>query len=174
MSVRATSLDDLDLSDDCSVHEASTQDGDEQEDGHAALPLTVEIPGKPPSLNAFYSGMHWSKRKKTRDKWHEKVGLLAPDVTIDEYPVAVSCVVYWGEGRRSNTSSMSLSEPLYAARTVSGSGRPSFAASSTTAARSLYLSNIRGSMVETARWRTPPPPLITQERRQRSASWSVG
>jgi hypothetical protein len=111
MSVRATSLDDLDLSGDCSVHEASTQDGHEQEDGHA-LPLTVEIPGKPPSLNAFYSGMHWSKRKKTRDKWHEKVGLLAPDVTIDEYPVAVSCVVYWGEGRRYDAENLAAGSKL--------------------------------------------------------------
>lgn len=31
----------------------------------------IEVPGLPPSLNAFYGGMHWAKRKGIVDEWHE-------------------------------------------------------------------------------------------------------
>lgn len=30
----------------------------------------VTVDALPPSLNAFYSGMHWSKRKAIVDEWH--------------------------------------------------------------------------------------------------------
>ncbi|MCS4162760.1 hypothetical protein GGP94_003208 [Salinibacter ruber] len=106
MSVRASSLDDLDLSDDCQINESVDEPND------ATLPLTIEVPGKPPSLNAFYSGMHWSKRKKTRDTWHEKTALHAPDVSVKEYPVAVECVVLWGSGRRYDAENLAAGSKL--------------------------------------------------------------
>jgi len=106
MSVRASSLDDLDLSDDCQINESVDEPND------ATLPLTIEVPGKPPSLNAFYSGMHWSKRKKTRDTWHEKTALHAPDVSVEEYPVAVECVVLWGSGRRYDAENLAAGSKL--------------------------------------------------------------
>jgi len=106
MSVRASSLDDLDLSDDCQINEPVDESSD------ATLPLTIEVPGKPPSLNAFYSGMHWSKRKKTRDTWHEKTALHAPDVSVEEYPVAVECVVLWGSGRRYDAENLAAGSKL--------------------------------------------------------------
>jgi len=106
MSVRASSLDDLDLSDDCQINESVDEPSD------ATLPLTIEVPGKPPSLNAFYSGMHWSKRKKTRDTWHEKTALHAPDVSVEEYPVAVECVVLWGSGRRYDAENLAAGSKL--------------------------------------------------------------
>lgn len=106
MSVRASSLDDFDLSDDCQINEPVSEPDD------ATLPLTIEVPGKPPSLNAFYSGMHWSKRKKTRDTWHEKTALHAPDVSVEEYPVAVECVVLWGSGRRYDAENLAAGSKL--------------------------------------------------------------
>lgn len=30
----------------------------------------LEVEGLPPSLNAFYGGMHWTKRKSIVDEWH--------------------------------------------------------------------------------------------------------
>lgn len=30
----------------------------------------VEVAGLPPSLNAMYAGMHWSKRNKMAEEWH--------------------------------------------------------------------------------------------------------
>lgn len=30
----------------------------------------LEVPGKPPSLNKFYAGVHWTARKKAADEWH--------------------------------------------------------------------------------------------------------
>jgi hypothetical protein len=63
------------------------------------LPLTLVIPGKPPSLNTYYSGQHWSKRKRVRDDWHEKVALLAPDIEVTDYPVSVTCEVRFSDGR---------------------------------------------------------------------------
>jgi len=104
--MRAASLDDLDLSDDCQINEPVSKPDD------ATLPLTIEIPGKPPSLNAFYSGMHWSKRKKTRDTWHKKTAMHAPDVAVDEYPVAVECVVLWGSGRRYDAENLAAGSKL--------------------------------------------------------------
>ena len=106
MNVRASSLDDLDLSDDCQINESVDESSD------ATLPLTIEVPGKPPSRTAFYSGMHWSNRKKTRADWHEKVALLAPDVTIEQCPVAVACVVYWGSGRRYDAENLAAGSKL--------------------------------------------------------------
>jgi len=106
MSVRASSLDDLDLSDDCQINESVNEPSD------ATVPLTIEVPGKPPSLNAFYSGMHWSKRKKTRDSWHEKTALHAPDVAVEEYPVAVECIVLWGSGRRYDAENLAAGSKL--------------------------------------------------------------
>jgi len=106
MSVRASSLDDLDLSGDCQINEPVSDPDD------ATLPLTIEVPGKPPSLNAFYSGMHWAERKNTRDRWHEKTALHAPDVSVEEYPVAVECVVFWGEGRRYDAENLAAGSKL--------------------------------------------------------------
>lgn len=76
------------------------------------LPLVIEIPGKPPSLNDFYSGMHWAQRNKTKDRWHEKVGLYAPDVQVETYPVAVECIVFWGEGRRYDAENVVMASKL--------------------------------------------------------------
>lgn len=30
----------------------------------------IEIDALPPSLNKFYSGMHWAVMKRARDEWH--------------------------------------------------------------------------------------------------------
>ena len=65
----------------------------------ATLPLTIMLQGKPPSLNAWYSGQHWSERKRVRDEWHAKVARNAPDVVVRDYPVAVECEVMFADGR---------------------------------------------------------------------------
>jgi len=33
----------------------------------------IIIQGKLPSYNKFYAGIHWAKRKKIADEWHERV-----------------------------------------------------------------------------------------------------
>jgi len=69
------------------------------EDTGQELPITIEVSGKPPSLNDYYSGQHWSKRKKTRDEWHTTVAAVASDLTpVEEYPVAVDVTVCFGHG----------------------------------------------------------------------------
>jgi len=100
------SIDDLDVSDDCTIRNCEGETPD------AVLPLTVEVPGKPPSLNDFYAGMHWSERKKTRDTWHRKTALHAPDVQVETYPVAVECVVFWGQGRRYDAENLAAGSKL--------------------------------------------------------------
>lgn len=32
--------------------------------------LKIQVQGIPPSLNKYYSGMHWTKRKSITDEWH--------------------------------------------------------------------------------------------------------
>jgi hypothetical protein len=56
--------------------------------------------------------MHWSERKRIRDDWHEKVAMVAPDATVDEYPVAVEVVCFWGEGRRYDAENLAAGSKL--------------------------------------------------------------
>jgi Holliday junction resolvase RusA-like endonuclease len=56
----------------------------------------VEINDIPPSLNAFYSGMHWTKRKLIMDKWH-LLFLAAFRRTLPDAikcPVTLSATIY--------------------------------------------------------------------------------
>lgn len=79
----------------------SLMDGEAGDDAGQDLPITIEVPGKPPSLNDYYSGQHWSERKRTRDQWHTTVAAIASDLDpVDEYPVAVDVTVGFGHGRQ--------------------------------------------------------------------------
>lgn len=58
---------------------------------------TIEVPGLPPTLNAFYSGKHWSYRKREADQWHlffsiafKQAGLPKPL----QWPLTVSVTLY--------------------------------------------------------------------------------
>jgi len=95
-SVRWSESDLDNLPGDATVADREHPDEDADD---ATLPLTLTVPGKPPSLNDLYSGQHWSKRKKVRDEWHERVAMLAPDVTVTDYPVSVECEVRFSDGR---------------------------------------------------------------------------
>ena len=56
----------------------------------------IEIDDIPPSLNAFYSGMHWAKRKQIMDVWHT-LFLAEFRKTIPERiktPVTLSATIY--------------------------------------------------------------------------------
>lgn len=55
-----------------------------------------EIDAIPPSLNAFYSGMHWTKRKAIMDEWHMRF-LAEFRKTLPERiktPVTLSATLY--------------------------------------------------------------------------------
>ena len=56
----------------------------------------IEIDGIPPSLNAFYAGMHWGKRKEIMDEWHmlflaEFRNVIKQKVN---WPITVSATLY--------------------------------------------------------------------------------
>jgi hypothetical protein len=47
--------------------------------------MVIEIPKdlKPISSNDFYSGVHWTKRKKIADEWHLKIKLICRELRIE-------------------------------------------------------------------------------------------
>lgn len=58
---------------------------------------TITIPALPPSLNAYYAGVHWSKRKKDADQWHMAFGMAykaAQLPTLLQYPITLSCTLF--------------------------------------------------------------------------------
>ena len=62
--------------------------------------VTITLPYPPNhsqyGLNAYYSGKHWSKRKKDRDYWHDFVLMETPwNRPPLEYPVRI--VYYWND-----------------------------------------------------------------------------
>jgi len=58
---------------------------------------TVTVPALPPSLNAYYAGAHWSKRKRDADEWHLAFGMAykaAKLPTMLQYPITLSCTLF--------------------------------------------------------------------------------
>ena len=66
------------------------------------------IPLETPSLNKWYSGGHWSKRKDLADLWHlivkqevKKQGIKSPVI----YPIRITTMTHYkGKGRVKDTS----------------------------------------------------------------------
>lgn len=52
-----------------------------------------------PSLNVWYSGCHWTKRKKIADLWHIKIALLSSQLTPVKFPVELSMHFQFGKSR---------------------------------------------------------------------------
>lgn len=61
------------------------------------MKITFEIPLKTPSLNQWYSGGHWSKRKKVADEWHDAVWAVMREKKIKpitDFPISVTYRFY--------------------------------------------------------------------------------
>lgn len=56
----------------------------------------VEVEGLPPSLNAFYSGLHWAKRKALADEWHLRFLAAFREARFEPFkrPVLINCTLY--------------------------------------------------------------------------------
>jgi len=56
-----------------------------------------------PTLNQFYAGMHYSKRKKLKDTWKllTRIAVAQQDIKrVEVYPVTIDCRVVFGPGKR--------------------------------------------------------------------------
>jgi len=97
-------LDDAVSGGDAEVLETPYSNGTEQPESASAdeqgVVLRIEVEAEVPSLNDYYAGEHWSKRKQTRDQWHLLVKSKAPNVHVEDYPVSVECEVRFGDGRK--------------------------------------------------------------------------
>lgn len=57
--------------------------------------FTIEVDGLPPSLNDYYSGVHWSKRKRMADEWHENFLIALKLIKCPRKlstPIEVTCI----------------------------------------------------------------------------------
>lgn len=57
----------------------------------------IEIDELPPSLNAFYGGMHWAARKKIVDEWHRTIWLACKAAKLPktlQTPLTLSVTQY--------------------------------------------------------------------------------
>lgn len=52
-----------------------------------------------PSLNVWYAGCHWTKRKKIADLWHTKIALLSSQLTPVKFPVELLMHFQFGKSR---------------------------------------------------------------------------
>lgn len=63
--------------------------------------MKIKIDDIGPSLNKWYVGLHWTKRKKEADKWHllvkKAVGRKKAEL---EFPVSLHFHFNFGKGRR--------------------------------------------------------------------------
>lgn len=60
-----------------------------------------------PSLNKWYAGGHWSKRKKVVDIWHHAIWILCRQdkiPAVEEYPVCIITKSYFKSKRQRDTS----------------------------------------------------------------------
>lgn len=61
------------------------------------MKITFTIPLETPTLNRWYSGGHWSKRKELADEWHEAVWLVCREQGIKpvtEFPISITTKSY--------------------------------------------------------------------------------
>jgi len=65
--------------------------------------LDITLPMMPPSLNEWYSGSHWSSRKRTKDAWATVVKAAVRDAApldAGAYPIVVDVTVAFPPGAR--------------------------------------------------------------------------
>lgn len=86
----------------------------------------IEVLGKPPSLNKFYSGVHWSVRKAIVDEWHT-LFLMALRASgcprIVATPINVSVTLFC-KGRLLDADNVVVSAKLFCDSLVLGSYIP--------------------------------------------------
>ena len=69
--------------------------------------IRLSIPIVAPSLNKWYAGGHWSKRKKVVDIWHDAIWILCRQdkiPSVEEYPVCITTKSYFKGRRQRDTS----------------------------------------------------------------------
>ena len=69
--------------------------------------IKFSVPIVAPTLNKWYAGNHWAKRKKVADEWHHTVRVicLAEKIkAITNYPVCVTTKTYFKTKRKRDTS----------------------------------------------------------------------
>ena len=69
--------------------------------------VRIEIPIVAPSLNQWYAGAHWSKRKKVADQWHEEIWIACKQYQVEpltEFPVIISTKTYFKTKRQRDVS----------------------------------------------------------------------
>lgn len=68
--------------------------------------IVIEIPLVAPSLNAWYAGAHWNKRKKVADLWHTEVMLAVRNMRtrLERFPVTITTRSFFRHRRGRDTS----------------------------------------------------------------------
>lgn len=56
-----------------------------------------------PTLNKFYAGMHYSKRKQIKDAWKLLTRIAVAKqgtLPVETYPISIDCCILFGPGKR--------------------------------------------------------------------------
>ena len=71
--------------------------------------IEISIPLVAPSLNQWYSGGHWSDRKKLADAWHLAIFIICKQDKIKpvvSYPVTITTKSYYKKTKEMDTSNV--------------------------------------------------------------------
>jgi Holliday junction resolvase RusA-like endonuclease len=71
--------------------------------------IKISIPLVAPSLNKWYAGSHWSKRKKLADDWHLAIFIICKQDKIKPiitYPVTITTKSYYKKKKEMDTSNV--------------------------------------------------------------------
>lgn len=69
--------------------------------------IKFAIPIVAPTLNKWYAGNHWTKRKQTADEWHNMIFVMCHTDKIKpvkNYPVCITTKTYFKANRKRDTS----------------------------------------------------------------------
>ena len=77
------------------------------------MKIRFTIPVTAISNNVFYAGMHWAKRNKIVDTWHNLVRMCCPHITPTnlQFPVTLTVIAYC-KGRLLDCSNVSATAKL--------------------------------------------------------------
>ena len=77
--------------------------------------ITLTLPLTAPSLNDWYSGVHWSVRKNTAELWHEEVAVACMQAKIKpitKFPVKITTHSFFKTRHRRDVSNTATAPKL--------------------------------------------------------------
>lgn len=76
--------------------------------------IIVTVPLTSPSLNLFYAGTHWTKRKKVVDEWHKAIRVLCKQkkIKVERYPVKITTRSFFKSRQKRDCSNCFVANKL--------------------------------------------------------------